>query len=120
MRRAVWVFCVLVWSYGVQGFPFQSGMHALNPLAPPPHTTHTHCTLKRSIFMHRVSPPPSLSALEKKSGPTLSMYARQARVLVPSMFIAHEPQIPSRHDLFRFFWVFVCFCVQMCVVEPEL
>lgn len=33
------------------------------------------------------------------AGGTLSMYARQARVLVPSMFMAQEPQMPSRHDL---------------------
>jgi hypothetical protein len=26
------------------------------------------------------------------------MAQRQASVFVPSMFIAHEPQIPSRHD----------------------
>lgn len=28
----------------------------------------------------------------------LSIRHRQARVLTPSMFMAHEPQIPSRHD----------------------
>jgi hypothetical protein len=26
------------------------------------------------------------------------MRQRQARVLTPSMFIAHDPQIPSRHE----------------------
>ena len=26
-------------------------------------------------------------------------YAKHANVFVPSMFIAQEPQIPSRHDL---------------------
>lgn len=29
---------------------------------------------------------------------SLGIRQRQARVLTPSMFIAHDPQIPSRHD----------------------
>ena len=31
--------------------------------------------------------------------PSFSTFDRHASVLTPSMFIAHDPQIPSRHEL---------------------
>lgn len=51
------------------------------------------------------------------------MAQRQARVFVPSMFMAHEPHIPSRHDRLNVSVVsssFLIFSSASSIIGPQV
>ena len=59
--------------------------------------TQTH----PSALPHRAKHPQECTAPSTHKHPSGQTFVRQARPLVPSMFMAHEPQMPSRQDRLR-------------------